>query len=70
MRFITSFQLGCRFVSFPYVLISATIFNLPSMKVLVFFWQTIAVIPVCPHGVLQLGSSLAVSPRYSVVSMC
>jgi len=35
-----------------------------------FFGQTIAVIPVCPHGVLQLGSSLAVSPRYSVVSMC
>jgi len=69
MRHITSFQLGCRFVSFLYVLISEIIFNLLSMEVILIVLQTIAVVPVCPYGVLQLGSSLAVSPCYSVSLM-
>lgn len=31
------------------------------IKILVFCLQTVAVIPILPHGVVQLGSSLAVS---------
>lgn len=69
MRSISKFQLACRFDNF---FNSSSLFGFyPSASLFDFYLlQTVAVIPVLPHGVLQLGSSMTVSNFCSVILRC
>lgn len=64
MRFLTNFQLECRYARFLYAVYLDLYLPCCFINSTCIWLQTVVVIPILPHGVVQLGSSLSVSPIY------